>query len=57
MLFESRCRKIQRMKMDFCLRLKSNEPVEIEADLYTQFSQLGLCSGIQFYFPDVRVTK
>jgi hypothetical protein len=50
-------RWLKRMKADFCLRLKSNEHVEIETDLYTQFSQLGLCPGMQFYFEGVRVTK
>jgi hypothetical protein len=50
-------RWLKRMKVDFCLRLKSNEHVETETDLYTQFSQLGLRPGMQFYFEGVRVTK
>jgi hypothetical protein len=50
-------RWLRRMKMGFCLRLKSNEHAELEADLYTQFCELGLCPGMQMYFEGVRVTK
>jgi hypothetical protein len=50
-------RWLKRMKMGFCLRLKSNEHAELDADLYTQFRDLGLSPGMQMYFEGVRVTK
>jgi hypothetical protein len=50
-------RWLKRMKIGFCLRLKSNEHVELETDLYTQFTELGISPGMQFYFEGVRVTK
>jgi hypothetical protein len=49
--------KLKRMKLVLCLRLKANEYVEVEVELLSQLSKLGLCRGMQCFFQRVRVTK
>jgi Transposase DDE domain len=50
-------RWFKRMKLSFCLRLKANEYIEMESELLSQLSELGLCPGMQCFFQGVRVTK
>ena len=41
----------------FCLRLKQNEFVQLEGEIWLQLKQLGLVPGMQFYLNGVSVTK
>ncbi len=41
----------------FCLRLKHNEYVQLEDDIWLELSALGLAPGSSLYFNDVSVTK
>ena len=41
----------------FCLRLKHNEFVQLEGEIWLQLSDLGLSPGMTFYLNGVRVTK
>jgi len=41
----------------FCLRLKHNEFVLLEGEIWLQLSDLGLSPGMMFYLNGVRVTK
>ena len=41
----------------FCLRLKHNEFVQLEDEIWLQLSDLGLFPGMMFYLNGVRVTK
>lgn len=44
-------------KVYFCLRLKQNEFVQLEDEIWLQLSSLGLSPGMSFYLNGVRVTK
>jgi hypothetical protein len=50
-------RWLKRRRVGFCLRLKANEYLELESQLYTQLSALGLVPGMQLFFDGVRVTQ
>ncbi len=41
----------------FCLRLKKNELVQLEGEIWLQLEQLGLLPGMQLYLNGVSVTK
>ena len=41
----------------FCLRLKQNEFVQLEGEIWLQLEQLGLVPGMQLYLNGVSVTK
>lgn len=41
----------------FCLRLKKNNFVELESEIWCQLKQLGLKPGISFYLRGVKMTK
>jgi len=40
-----------------CLRLKKNEFVQLEGEIWLQLEQLGLVPGMQLYLDGVSVTK
>jgi hypothetical protein len=44
-------------KVYFCLRLKKNEFVQLEGEIWLQLEQLGLVPGMQLYLDGVSVTK
>lgn len=48
---------LQSMGVYFCLRLKKNEFVEYEKDIFLQLNQLGLAPGVCFFIKGVKVTK
>ncbi|WP_013334657.1 IS4 family transposase [Gloeothece verrucosa] len=41
----------------FCLRLKKNEYIEIESDLWIQLKDMGVVPGVSIYLKGVKVTK
>jgi hypothetical protein len=41
----------------FCLRLKKNEFVEVEKDIFQELNSLGLEPGVSFFIQGVKVTK
>lgn len=43
--------------LDFCLRLKKNENIELEDNLWCQLKNLGLKPGTSLFIQDVKVTK
>lgn len=48
---------LQEQKINFSLRLKKNEYVELEEQIWFQLSDLGLTPGMSCYYQGVRVTK
>jgi len=48
---------LQEQKVNFSLRLKKNEYVELEEQIWFQLSDLGLTPGMSCYYQGVRVTK
>lgn len=48
---------LQEKKVNFSLRLKKNEYVELEEQIWFQLSDLGLTPGMSCYYQGVRVTK
>ena len=48
---------LQQQKVNFSLRLKKNEYVELEEQIWFQLSDLGLTPGMSCYYQGVRVTK
>ncbi|MBF2065974.1 MAG: IS4 family transposase [Calothrix sp. C42_A2020_038] len=48
---------LQEMGVYFCSRLKKNEFVEREKDLFIELSQMGLAPGTSFFIRGVKVTK
>lgn len=48
---------LQSMGVYFCLRLKKNEFIEREKDIFTELSNLGLAPGVCFFIKGVKVTK
>ncbi len=47
----------QQRKTDFCLRLKRNEYIEVEEEVWVQLQAVGLTPGVSLYFQGVKVTK
>ncbi|MEY3333676.1 MAG: hypothetical protein RLZZ176_1976, partial [Cyanobacteriota bacterium] len=45
------------MGVYFCLRLKKNEFVEFEKDIFQELNHLGLAPGVSFFIQGVKVTK
>jgi hypothetical protein len=41
----------------FCLRLKRNEFIQVEGEMWVQLQNLGLVPGLSLYFKGVKVTK
>ena len=48
---------LQEQKVNFSLRLKKNEYVELEEQIWFQLSDLGLTPGMSCYYQGVKVTK
>jgi hypothetical protein len=48
---------LREKKIYFCLRLKKNNFVELESEIWCQLQQLGLKPGISFYLRGVKMTK
>ncbi|MEY2832750.1 MAG: hypothetical protein RLZZ574_2008 [Cyanobacteriota bacterium] len=48
---------LRQKKVYFCLRLKKNNFVELESEIWYQLKQLGLKPGISFYLRGVKMTK
>ncbi|MGL5079120.1 MAG: IS4 family transposase [Waterburya sp.] len=48
---------LQAQKVNFSLRLKKNEYVELEEQIWFQLSDLGLTPGMSCYYQGVKVTK
>jgi hypothetical protein len=48
---------VQSLGVYFCLRLKKNEFVEREKDIFIELSNLGLMPGVSFFIKGVKVTK
>lgn len=41
----------------FCLRLKKNEFIELEADIWSELNNLGLTPGVSIFIQGVKITK
>ncbi|MHC5611382.1 MAG: IS4 family transposase [Nostoc sp.] len=48
---------LQELGVDFCLRLKKNEFVEYQKDIWIELNNLGLTPGVSFFIKGVKVTK
>lgn len=48
---------LQRLSVYFCLRLKKNEFVESQKDIWIELNNLGLTPGVSFFIKGVKVTK
>jgi len=48
---------LQSLGVYFCLRLKKNEFVEFEKDIFYEINSLGLAPGVSFFIKGVKVTK
>ncbi|GAX34774.1 transposase [Nodularia sp. NIES-3585] len=48
---------LQSLGVYFCLRLKKNEFVEVEKDIFQELNSLGLEPGVSFFIQGVKVTK
>ncbi|QYX34022.1 IS4 family transposase [Sphaerospermopsis torques-reginae] len=48
---------LQSLGVYFCLRLKKNEFVEFEKDIFYELNSLGLAPGVSFFIKGVKVTK
>ncbi|BAZ70588.1 transposase (plasmid) [Fischerella sp. NIES-4106] len=48
---------LQSMGVYFCLRLKKNEFVEYQKDIWIELNNLGLAPGVSFFIKGVKVTK
>ena len=48
---------LQNLSVYFCLRLKKNEFVEYQKDIWVELNNLGLTSGVSFFMKEVKVTK
>jgi hypothetical protein len=48
---------LQYLGVYFCLRLKKNEFVEYEKDIWIELNNLGLTPGVSFFLKGVKVTK
>ena len=43
--------------MEFCLRLKKNENIEIENQNWQSLNNLGLTPGVSRFYSNIKVTK
>ena len=41
----------------FCLRLKKNEFLQVQTEIWVQLNDLGLAPGVSFFLQGVKVTK
>ncbi len=48
---------LQNLSVYFCLRLKKNEFVEYQKDIWVELNNLGLTPGVSFFMKGVKVTK
>jgi hypothetical protein len=48
---------LQSLSVYFCLRLKKNEFVEYQKDIWIELNNLGLTPGVSFFIKGVKVTK
>ncbi|MEO0685638.1 MAG: IS4 family transposase [Cyanobacteria bacterium J06649_11] len=48
---------LEQESVDFALRLRKNEYVELESQIWFQLSDLGLAPGMSAYFQGIKVTK
>ena len=48
---------LMQKKVYFCLRLKKNEFIQGETEIWYQLNQLGLAPGLSFFLQGVKVTK
>lgn len=48
---------LREQRVCFCLRLKRDEFIQVEGELWVQLQNLGLSPGVCFYFQGVKVTK
>ncbi len=48
---------LQGLGVYFCLRLKKNEFIEVEQDIFQELNSLGLAPGVSFFIKGVKVTK
>lgn len=48
---------LQSLNVYFCLRLKKNEFIEVEKDIFVELKSLGLAPGTCFFIKGVKVTK
>ena len=48
---------LQSLDVYFCLRLKKNEFIEVEKDIFVELKSLGLAPGVSFFIKGVKVTK
>ncbi|MHC5611696.1 MAG: IS4 family transposase [Nostoc sp.] len=48
---------LQNLGVYFCLRLKKNEFVEYQKDIWIELNNLGLTPGVSFFIKGVKVTK
>ncbi len=48
---------LQSLDVYFCLRLKKNEFVEVEKDIFAELISLGLAPGVSLFIQGVKVTK
>jgi hypothetical protein len=48
---------LQSLNLYFCLRLKKNEFIEFERDIFIELKNLGLAPGASFFIKGVKVTK
>lgn len=48
---------LQNLNVYFCLRLKKNEFIEVEKDIFVELKSLGLAPGTSFFIKGVKVTK
>lgn len=48
---------LQELGVYFCLRLKKNEFVEYQKDIWVELQELGLAPGVSFFLKGIKVTK
>ncbi|MEM6404746.1 MAG: IS4 family transposase [Cyanobacteria bacterium P01_D01_bin.116] len=48
---------LQELGVYFCLRLKKNEFVEYQKDIWLELQELGLTPGVSFFLKGIKVTK
>lgn len=50
-------KKLQQLGVKFCLRLKKNEFVEYQKEIWIELNNLGLTPKVSFFIKGVKVTK
>ena len=50
-------KSLQELGVYFCLRLKKNEFVEYQKDIWIELNDLGLVPGVSFFLKGIKVTK